>query len=218
MRPLSKHKIGRLYQLFFQGLPQHTIAKRLDISQGAVSLHTSQLEGLAKELGVESLLEEGPLMDEVRDLRDLAVELHTAHLSAEECRCGLKTRLALAKCGIGPDDYGHLAKCAKEMDAGGHIDAAIRLAKLEAKTGLSYEHVLNTYEDTCHKLEVKQLELSKTSADAEAAKKERANAIQERKAAVAELEDAMQKLGLDGARVTRVEALERALKKADADN
>src|SRR3989304_8167992 len=139
MKPLSSHKIERLYQLFFQGLPQLRIAKSLGISQGAVSLYTNQLAEMAKELGVESVLQEGKAMDQIKELRDLAVELQKAHLSAEECRGALETRLALAKCGVGPDDYGHLAKCAKEMDAGGHIDAAISLANLEAKTGLSYE-------------------------------------------------------------------------------
>ncbi len=194
-----------------------SIAKKLGISRGAVSLCTNQLAEMAKDLGVESVLEEGKAMDEIKELRDLAVDLRKAHLAPEECRGGLKTRLALAKCGVGPDDYGHLAKCAQQMSAEGYADAAIHLAKLEAKTGLNYNQLVTSYEDMCHHLEARQLELTKTTADMEIAKKERANAIQQRTAAVAELQDSMQKVGVDGERLKKVEALALALKKAGAD-
>lgn len=85
-------------------------------------------------------------VNEIESLRSLSVELYDSKLTAEEARQGHNIIKAFQKLGINPEQHYTLIKVCREVDYPGFVEAALKLAQIEAQTGMEYHQVMSGFE------------------------------------------------------------------------
>jgi uncharacterized protein YgiM (DUF1202 family) len=156
---LSPHKISRILKYYFKGLPQPTIAGKVGVDQSTVSLYSSRFKELAAEIGLLDAGKEFKLYEEVSELRSLSVELMKANLTAEDARQGTKIIEAFRKLGVEPDQHVELIRIINRVRDQGFIEAAIKLARIEADGKMSYQETVSEFERISSELPVVKEEL-----------------------------------------------------------
>jgi len=138
---LSAQRASRILRLFFSGLSQSEIAERVGVDQSTVSVYASRFRQTAREVGLMTAAKYHGLYDEIDSLRSLSVELAKADLTVEEAKRGVEMVRVLNRAGVMPDHYAQIGRLARYMDKPGFVEAAVELARVEAKGGMVYEEV-----------------------------------------------------------------------------
>jgi hypothetical protein len=131
---------------YFIGLPQIKIAQGASIDQGSVSHYATQFANLAAEVGLIEAGKEYRVLDEVKNLRSLSIELFKSKLSVEEAIEGHDIMRSFLKLEVPKDKHITLIKVCKEISDPGFIKAALKLAEIETQTGMVYQQFITNYE------------------------------------------------------------------------
>lgn len=150
--PISPHKATRILREYLKGEPQTAIARRVGVDQSTVSHYASRFQSRAARVGIPAAAKEYGVLNEVEALRRLSVELQRSGLTIEDARQGLKVAKAFLKLGIGPEKHVAVVKVWQKAGEDGFVDAALKLAREEAKSGLSYEQVMSRFERALEQL------------------------------------------------------------------
>ena len=161
---LSPQKVAKILRYYFSGLPQMKIAKKSGVDQSSISIYATRFKERVSEVGIIVAGKEYGLMEEVDALRSLSVELHKAKLTVDEAKEGTKIIKAFIKLGISPVTHMTLVKVCKEVNDQGFINAALKLAKIETDSNISYEEAVSGFQEMTSQLPVleKQIENSNT--------------------------------------------------------
>jgi hypothetical protein len=142
---LSRHKISAILRLYFAGLPQTNIARRVAVDQSTVSLYSSRFQTIAARNGILNAAKEFGTMKEVNDLRSLSVELLANKLTVEEAREGLAAMTTFSNLGVPVSRHRELIKVISKLDDPGFIPAAVELVRLEGRTGKVYTQLTSEF-------------------------------------------------------------------------
>jgi predicted transcriptional regulator len=211
---LSTSKISRIFQLHFQGYSQCSIASRLKIHQSTVSLYVDSFTALAQQEGLENAARRYGVMEEVKELHNLAAELKKARLTVAESRMGLRALDMLKSHGVAEGDYGDLIESVKKVKSEGFMETAIELSRLERASGLNYQQVCTSYQSSYKQLQQADNDLTGKKAELERSEIAFIAAETKRKAAESRFESYLKEMEMDMKRLQKVEPLARALKKA----
>ncbi len=162
---LSPQKVAKILRYYFSGLPQMKIAKKLGVDQSSVSLYATRFKERAGEIGLVAAGKEFNVFDEVDAMRSLSVELHKAKLTVDEAKEGVKIIKAFIKLGISPSEHIMLVKVCKEVDDQGFINAALKLAKIESNSNISYEEVVSGFQKMTSQLPVLEKQIENRNAE-----------------------------------------------------
>jgi predicted transcriptional regulator len=149
---VSTHKVSRIMRLYFKGLPQANIAVRAGVDQSTVSTYASRFKDRADEVGLLAAGKEFDVYNEVDGLRSLSVELAKADITVGEAKQGIKIIRAFTKLGVSPNRHAALVRVCKEVDNPRFVQAALKLAKLEAESKLTYEEAISRFENAIREL------------------------------------------------------------------
>ena len=184
--PLSPHKVRTILRHYFTGLPQVKTAKKAEVDQSTVSLWVTRFKDRVDEVGLVTAGKDFGVFHEVDALRSLSVELAKSKLTTVEAQHGLDIMKAFIKLGVDSKQHTTLIKVCGKIDDPGFIYAAVKLAKIEAESGMSYEEALACFEKATeelpaieNKLQEKQAHLKAVSDSLSQRKKELANLEQE---------------------------------------
>lgn len=155
---ISFQKQKRILHLYFSGLSQKIIAKKLGVVQATVSNEVSMFKSLVKDSSLKEASKLYNLENVVEELRALSVELHKLNLSPKECLDFAKTFEKLKRLGGDTSDLeGLLMLCQRVkmegIKAEDYFNHAVRLARLEADTGKDYKFILEDLERKSQQLE-----------------------------------------------------------------
>ena len=215
---LSQHKVHRMLALYFQGHTQSSTANRLKINQATVSIHINRFASIVEALGLESAGREYGIMNEVRSLHNLSVELHKARLTAEEAGIGLRIYKTLQRLGIAERDHDDLMGSVNKMKSEGFIDAAVELTRLENTTGMTFHEVSTRFKSTHQQLQETEEKLAATKDETDRLKSQLASVKQRTQIADRDMRDHMKKAGVNLKRLEKVENIALALKKASIED
>jgi predicted transcriptional regulator len=211
---LSSSKVARIFQLYFRGYSQCSIASRLNIHQSTVSIYIDRFATLADEEGLETAARRYGVMEEARELHNLAAELRKARLTVAESRTGLRVLDMLKSHGVAEDDYGDLIESVKKMKSEGFREAAIELSRLESSSGLNYQQVCTSYLSRSKQLQQVEKDLTGKTAELERSESAFIAAETNRKAAESRFESYRKETEMDMKRLQKIEPLALVLKKA----
>ncbi len=162
---LSPQKVAKILRYYFSGLPQIKIAKKSGVDQSSVSLYATRFKERVSEVGILAAGKEYGVMEEVDALRSLSVELQKAKLAVDEAKEGAKIIKAFIKLGISPTEHMTLVKVCKEINDHGFINAALKLAKIESDSNISYEEVVSGFQEITFQLPVLEQEIESRNAE-----------------------------------------------------
>ncbi|MFC1924638.1 hypothetical protein ACFLXA_04670 [Chloroflexota bacterium] len=212
---LSPNKVTQLLRLYFQGLPQLSIAAKLGINQATVSLYVKEFSEMVEDEGLEAIAKEYGIMDIVKELHSLGAELKKPGLTIESAKTGLKVATVFDECGITEDQYKDVAVTCIKMYNEGFLSAAIELNRLEESSGMFYEDIIAEYQSTANKLSQAQKQLQDTNGKIASSHEDLRKISKQKKEAGQDLKKFMDQVGVNEQRLKKVEALASALKKAD---
>ncbi len=149
---LSRHKIARILEYYFRGVPQPVIAQRVGIDQSTVSLYASSFRLVATKVGLLAAGKEFNVFEEVSELRSLSVELLKVNLTAEDAREGVKIIRAFNKLGIEPDQHIKLVQICKKVDNEGFITSVLRFGEIEDNSDKSYDEIISSFQSITSQL------------------------------------------------------------------
>lgn len=89
-----------MLELYFQGYSQSDIAEKINVNQSTVSLHINRFKTMADKQGLEISAKEYGIMDALKSLHSLAVELRQAKLTVEEAKAGLRVHRVFRSVGL----------------------------------------------------------------------------------------------------------------------
>lgn len=135
MIKLSMQKKLLTIRLYLEGLPYGEIAAKAGVSTGAITNIVDELKG-GKLPGFEDLA------DQTDALRELAVGLNKAHITAVQAAVGLIVLNRLADLGVEPKDIDKVASLCHDLTAGegdpkAFMKAALALEEVTKQTGLA---------------------------------------------------------------------------------
>jgi len=149
---VSTHTVSRIMRLYFKGLPQANVAIKAGVDQSTVSMYASRFKDRAEQVGLLAAGKEFGVYNEVDGLRSLSAELARADVTVEEARQGVEIIRAFKKLGVSPNRHADLVRVCKEVDNPGFVQAALKLAKLEAESKLTYEEANSRLETAIREL------------------------------------------------------------------
>lgn len=134
MIKISIQKKLLVVRLYLEGLPYSEIAAKSGISTGAITAIVGELKS-GKLPGIEDII------DQVDTLRELAVGLNKANMTAIQAAVGLIVLQRLSELDIEPKDIDHVASLCQDLtdgntDAKAFMKAALALEKVKKETGL----------------------------------------------------------------------------------
>lgn len=144
--PLSAQKVSKILKGYFAGMSQAEIAEKAGVDQSTVSIYSSRFRKRASQVGLLAAGREFGVFNEVDALRSLSVELSQAGLTVEEAKEGLRILKMFMKLGISSEQHAALVKVCNEIDDPGFVQAALKLSALEARTNMSYDEVISSFE------------------------------------------------------------------------
>ena len=187
---LSPHKVAKIVRLYFSGLAQIKIAKKAGVDQSCVSIYATRFKERAGEIGLLAAGKEFEVFDEVSALRSLSIELSKAKLTVDEAKEGTKVVKAFTELGVAPKKYIELAKVSKQIEDPGFIHAAVKLAKIETESGMSYEDVLSRFEKIVSELPSTKKQLQEAESKLQAVEE----SVGQRKQELVSLEEQLKQL------------------------
>lgn len=227
---LSTPKVAKILRHYFGGLPQIKIAKKSGVDQSSVSLYATRFKERVSEVGILAAGKEYGVMEEVDALRSLSVELQKAKLTVDEAKEGVKIIKAFIKLGASSAEHMTLVKVCKDVNDHGFVNAALKLAKIESDSKISYEEAVAGFDEMASQLPAmeKQIEnrnIELSSIDSKLAdRKQELTSLEERlvklkKSAEDTLAQIKQEVlaKMEEAKVTESEIKEIAKLKADLD-
>lgn len=149
---VSPQKVSKMMRLFFSGTPQPTIAKTAGVDQSTVSIYASRFKNRVSEVGLSAAGKEFKVFEEVEGLRSLSVELSKANLTVEDAKRGLGILMSFMKLGIAPEIHTALIRVCKEIGDPSFVQAAVKLAKIEAQSNITHEQVMSRFENATSRL------------------------------------------------------------------
>jgi len=218
VKTLSETKVSKMFTLYFKGLSQTEISNKLKITQASVSIHISKFKSLVEQQGIMAVAEEYGVMDQVKELYDLATDLKEAKRTVEEASDGLKMELLFQECGVAQENYGNVIEICEKLKQEDCFNAAFELNSLEKGTGFSYKELVDEYKGFTDQLNQATENLQKITGEIHDSTEELTETNKHNKLAIQDLKIHMQKLGLDEHRLEIVEALALSLKKAKISN
>ncbi len=162
---LSPQKVAKILRYYFSGIPQMKIAKKSGVDQSSISIYATRFKERVSEVGIIAAGKEFNVFDEVDALRSLSVELQKAKLAVDEAKEGAKIIKAFIKLGISPAEHMTLVKVCKEINDHGFINAALKLAKIESDSNISYEEVISGFQKMTSQLPVLEQEIESRNAE-----------------------------------------------------
>jgi len=162
---LSPQKVAKILRYYFRGFPQIKIAKKSGVDQSSISIYATKFKERASEVGIIAAGKEFNVFDEVDALRSLSVELQKAKLAVDEAKEGVKIIKAFIKLGISPAEHMTLVKVCKEINDHGFINAALKLAKIESDSNISYEEAVSGFQEMTSQLPVLEQEIESRNAE-----------------------------------------------------
>jgi len=211
----SPHKVSRMLELYFQGYSQSDIAEKINVNQSTVSLHINRFKTMADKQGLEISAKEYGIMDALKSLHSLAVELRQAKLTVEEAKAGLRVHRVFQKCGVDEQKYNDLIEACYKMHSDGFLDSAVKLNQLQKSTGLGYEDAISGYQTAINQLKETKHKLVELTTKIKAWEAVLASIDKKKELTTKELNSYMEKVGLDMKRLQMVESFAVALKKAN---
>ena len=176
MEKLSLRKQAMIVRLYLHGLSYGEIAAKVGVSKGTVA-------NVITELKAGRFPEAGDVSDQIELLRELAVDLRKSGLTPGRSLADSTVLSRLLELGLEPADIERFAALCKtltpETDTQSFVKAALDLATLEERTGLSF-----------HDLEEKAHDLEQAVADLEPL----AQQVQEYREQLKELSEQRQRL------------------------
>ena len=149
---LSPHKVSKILRGYFCGLPQTKIAKEAGVDQSSISHYANRFKKMTTKYGLLAAGKEYRVQSEVESLRSLSVELFKSKLTVEEAKQGYKIIKAFLELGISSEKHLTLVKVCQKVDNPGFVEAAVRLAQIEAQTGMGYHQVIASFEEALNQL------------------------------------------------------------------
>lgn len=211
---LSPSNVTRLLQLYFLGFSQTDIAAKLGIHQATVSLYVSQFSDLAAQYGLEYSAKEYGIMDIAMELHSIGAELKKQKLAVGDAKKAIKVASILETCNIPEEDYKDVIAACIKMNNEGFVSAALVLHKIEADANISYGQIIKQASVSLTQLQQTKKELSDMENLVNHTEQSLASLKQQQNDVAKNLQDAMQKAGVDHLRLKKVESLAVALKKA----
>ncbi len=197
MDKLSLRKQAMIVRLYLNGLSYGEIAAKVGVSKGTVA-------NVITELKAGRFPEAGDVSDQIELLRELAVDLRKSGLSPGRSLAGSTVLSRLLELGLEPADIERFTALCKtltpETDTQSFVKAALDLAALEERTGLSF-----------HDLKEKAHDLEQAVADLEPL----AQQVQEHREQLKELGEQRQRLTDE---VTKLEKRLQSLSPKVKDN
>jgi len=176
MEKLSLRKQAMIVRLYLNGLSYGEIAAKVGVSKGTVA-------NIIAELKAGRFPEAGDVSDQIELLRELAVDLRKSGLTPGRSLAGSTVLSRLLELGLEPADIERFTALCKtltpETDTQSFVKAALDLAALEKRTGLSF-----------HDLKEKAHDLEQAVADLEPL----AQQVQEHREQLKELGEQRQRL------------------------
>lgn len=146
MEKLSLRKQAMIVRLYLNGLSYSEIAAKVGVSKGTVA-------NVITELKAGRFPEAGEVSDQIELLRELAVDLRKSGLTPGRALAGIAVLSRIEEFGLEPTDIERFAALCKtltpETDTQSFVKAALDLATLEERTGLSFHDL----EEKAHDLE-----------------------------------------------------------------
>jgi len=143
---LSAQKVSKIIKSHFGGMTQAEIARKVGTDQSTVSIYSSRFKERARKIGLLAAGKEFAVFNEVDALRSLSVGLSKADLTVEEAKEGLRIVKTFMKLRVSPEQHLTLIKLCGEINEPGFVQAALKLSKLEARTNMSYDEVISSFE------------------------------------------------------------------------
>ncbi|MFC2016521.1 hypothetical protein ACFLUF_02280 [Chloroflexota bacterium] len=143
---LSPHKVRKILRGYLGGQPQTKIAKGAGVDQSSISHYASRFKKMAAKYGLVAAGKEYQVLDEVKSLRSLSVELYKSKLTMEEARQGHSIIKAFLKLSISPEKHLVLVEVCKKVEDPGFTQAALKLSQIEAQTGIEYYQIISGFE------------------------------------------------------------------------
>jgi len=151
-------------RLYFAGIPQIEIAKKVGVDQSTVSLYSSQFKEIVEDSGLLAAGKELGVFNEVDNLRSLSVELYKSRLTVEEAKQGYEIIKAFLKLGISPEQHLTLIRVCQEVGDPGFVNVAVKLSKIEDLSKMSYEEIVSRFERVTSELPVAENKLREAQA------------------------------------------------------
>jgi len=164
---LSPHKVKKMMRYYFYGVSQPDIARKLAVDQSTVSLYSSRFKDMSAEVGLFAAGKEFKVFEEVAALRSLSVELMKTNLVLEDAKEGVKIIKTFRKLGVSPEKHVMLVKVCGKIDQPGFVDGALKLARIEDESGISYEEATSKFEKVTGELPVAKRNLKTTKTELE---------------------------------------------------
>ena len=164
---LSQHRISRLLKYYFAGMTQPVIAKKLGIDQSSVSLYAKRFSERAAMIGLLEAAKEYNVYNEIGELRNLSVEMQKYNLTTEDAREGVGIIKAFSKLGVSPEKHVMLVRVCGKINQPGFIDGALKLARIEDESGISYEEATLKFEKVTRELPATKRNLKATKTELE---------------------------------------------------
>lgn len=155
---LSPQRRRRILQLYFNGLPQKSIAGRVGVGQATVSDEVSRFKQLAGNSSLEEASRLYGVQEVVEELRSLSMELNKLSLTPKECLEYAKTLDRLRQLGGDPSNLEDLLRLyrrvkVENLNIEEYFTHALRLARLEAETHRDYRQIVEEFELKSRRLE-----------------------------------------------------------------
>jgi len=169
---------------------------------------------MVNEVGLQATAKEYGIMDIVKELHSLSAELKKSHLTVEEAKTGLKAAVAFEECGVQPEEYQDIVDTCLKTHNEGFLAAAMELHKIEESSGMTFDEIVKQASASKGQLQSDKKELLAVQEQIGQAKKTLVTWDHKKTGAEKDLQQFMQKVGVDYQRLEKVENLAMALKKA----
>lgn len=164
---LSGLKASKIMRLYFVGLTQVDIAAKTAVDQSTVSHYATRFKEITRTQGILGAGKEFGVENEVDALRSLAIEMANTNMTTQEAKEGLNIIKAFLKLGVNPEKHEMLIEACSKIDQPGFIDGALKLVRIEDKSGISYEEATSTFENVTRELPAAERNLKATRAELE---------------------------------------------------
>ncbi len=149
---LSPHKVRRILRGYFNGLPQTTIANKVAVNQGSVSIYASEFKKLTAMSGILAAGKEFGVENEVDALRSLSVELYKADLTVADAQQGVAIIKTFRRMDVEPEQHALLIEVCKEVRDPEFVKAAVELTSIENTTRMNFHQAIERLQEVSTQL------------------------------------------------------------------
>ena len=161
---ISDWEKSEIVDLHLQGLTRDKIAKKTGVSAGGVSGVIKEFSDCADSSSTEEAAEEYGVVETVKGLRSLAVEIRKAGTSVEELM-ELSNMLRRIKKLIDLDKLEGFIKAGESLGDKAHVEASVRMHAIEERTGKTHDEILAEVERKDARLKEQSEEIQRRNAE-----------------------------------------------------